>query len=283
MRSLPLMALLLALSNSAPCQPSAATASIETSDQSPADVNNSSSAGQAATPNPEETVAAAHQLLEHGKAQEAITMLEHLAGSSGKRPKGLQHELGIAYYRTGKLVTAEQAFAKAIKDDPSDLESVQTRGLTLYRICRPNTNGSAYNLGAGKFDAATDSVQYFTASPYELGGSNCGTSQNQPCPTSFGPYVRPAIRTFGNIYRDSLYGPGYFNTDLSVYKGFLLTQSLSFQFRADAFNLFNRANFGEPNPCVDCQGSQAGLITSTVASQDGSSMRRLQLVVRFEF
>jgi hypothetical protein len=150
-------------------------------------------------------------------------------------------------------------------------------------ICRPNTNGSAYNLGAGKFDAATDSVQYFTPSPYELGGSNCGTSQNQPCPTSFGPYVRPAIRTFGNIYRDSLYGPGYFNTDLSVYKRFLLTESLSFQFRADAFNLFNRANFGQPNPCVDCQGSQAGLITSTVASQDGSSMRRLQLAVRFEF
>jgi tetratricopeptide (TPR) repeat protein len=45
--------------------------------------------------------------------------------------------LGIAYYRTGKLIDAEQAFAKAMTQDPTDVESIQMRGLTLYRLGRP--------------------------------------------------------------------------------------------------------------------------------------------------
>lgn len=140
-------------------------------------------------------------------------------------------------------------------------------------ICRPSHSGNAYNLGAGSFDPVTHSVQYFTPSPYEL-----GTTSN-----SFGPYVRPAVGTFGNINRDSLYGPGYWNTDLSVAKRFPLAESVALQFRAEAFNLFNHANLGMPNSCVDCQGQGAGLITSTVSSQDGTSMRRLQFALRLEF
>ncbi len=46
-------------------------------------------------------------------------------------PKGVQHELGIAYYRTGKLIPAEQAFARAMEEDPNDIESVQMRGLPV--------------------------------------------------------------------------------------------------------------------------------------------------------
>ena len=85
----------------------------------------------------EETLAAAHRQLEHGKAQEAIAMLEQLQAKAGNSAKGVQHELGIAYYRTGKLVPAEQAFARAISQDPRDMESVQMRGLSLYRLGRP--------------------------------------------------------------------------------------------------------------------------------------------------
>jgi hypothetical protein len=103
------------------------------------------------------------------------------------------------------------------------------------------------------------------------------------CPTTFGPYSLPAVGTFGNIHRDSLYGPGLVNTDLSVAKKFALLESVSLQLRADAFNLFNKANLGQPNSCIDCQNSNAGLITSTIGSQDGTSMRRLQFAVRLEF
>ena len=83
----------------------------------------------------EETLKAAQQKLEHGQPQEAIAMLEKLAASGAA--KGVQHELGIAYYRTGKLISAEQAFGRAIEEDSNDIESVQMRGLTLYRLGRP--------------------------------------------------------------------------------------------------------------------------------------------------
>jgi tetratricopeptide (TPR) repeat protein len=82
-----------------------------------------------------ETLVAAHQKLEYGDPNEAVAMLEKLA--SANDAKGVQHELGIAYYRTGKLVFAEQAFAKAMTEDPNDIESVQMRGLSLYRLGRP--------------------------------------------------------------------------------------------------------------------------------------------------
>jgi tetratricopeptide (TPR) repeat protein len=85
----------------------------------------------------EETLADAHQKLEHGKQEEAIAMLEQLATAAGGTHRGVQHELGIAYYRTGKLLSAERAFARAIDEDPSDMESMQMRGLSLYRLGRP--------------------------------------------------------------------------------------------------------------------------------------------------
>ena len=51
--------------------------------------------------------------------------------------KGASRQLGIAYYRSGKLIDAERAFAAAMAQDPADLESVQMRGLTLYRLGQP--------------------------------------------------------------------------------------------------------------------------------------------------
>jgi len=86
---------------------------------------------------PQEILAAAHEKLEHGQAQEAIAMLEKLAAVPGEQARGVQHELGIAYYRTGKLIPAEQAFGRAMREDPNDIESVQMRGLSLYRLGRP--------------------------------------------------------------------------------------------------------------------------------------------------
>jgi hypothetical protein len=115
-------------------------------------------------------------------------------------------------------------------------------------------------------------VTYFQASPTVLANGE-----------SFGPYMRPAAGTFGDIFRDSLNGPGLVNTDLSVAKTFRITERVSAQFRTDFFNLFNHPNLGEPNSCVDCQNGTAGKITDIISTQDGSSMRRLQFGFRFNF
>jgi Carboxypeptidase regulatory-like domain/TonB-dependent Receptor Plug Domain/TonB dependent receptor len=53
----------------------------------------------------------------------------------------------------------------------------------------------------------------------------------------------------GNAGRNSITGPGLGNLDLSLYKNFALrkiSESASVQFRAEFFNILNRANFGAP-------------------------------------
>jgi len=80
-------------------------------------------------------VSAAHEKLERGDPNEAVATLEKLA-AGGVSGNGLQHELGLAYYRSGKLVAAEQTFARAMAEDANDIESVQMRGLSLYRLGR---------------------------------------------------------------------------------------------------------------------------------------------------
>ena len=92
-----------------------------------------------------------------------------------------------------------------------------------------------------------------------------------------------ATGTFGNAGRDSLFGPSLFNMDLSVAKSFNFTERLIFQLRAEAFNVFNHVNLGQPDSCVDCQDGNAGYISSTIGSQDGTSMRRLQFAARLQF
>jgi carboxypeptidase family protein len=146
-----------------------------------------------------------------------------------------------------------------------------------------NKTGQAVHTSVGSLNKITHKVQFFTPVPFVLGGNNCGAAQNQPCPTSFGPYSRAPFGTFGNLGRDSVLGPGYINTDLSVTKSVSVTEQLKLQFRADFFNLFNHVNLGQPDSCVDCQDGSAGTISSIVSSQDGSSMRRIQLSARIQF
>jgi len=78
----------------------------------------------------------AHEAIEHDHADEAIAILQPLA-SAQPPVKGVQHELGLAYYSSGNLMKAKQAFEQAVQEDPSDMESVQLEGLVLYRLGQP--------------------------------------------------------------------------------------------------------------------------------------------------
>ena len=60
------------------------------------------------------------------------------------------------------------------------------------------------------------------------------------------PVSAGGVFHFGNLGRNEVYGPGFANTDLSISRtsGWAAAR---LQFRMEAFNLFNRANFGQPN------------------------------------
>lgn len=65
---------------------------------------------------------------------------------------------------------------------------------------------------------------------------------------------------FGNTVRNNLRGPGFFETDLSIYRTFRFTEHVEFQLRAEALNATNHANFA--NPTSDVNNASFGYITS---------------------
>ncbi len=140
-------------------------------------------------------------------------------------------------------------------------------------LCRPNAVGTGpqASLNKGAFNPTGHNVPYFNPVPTLAYAGQVS-----------GPYSRPFPGTFGNIERDSLFGPGLINTDVALAKKFFLTERVNFQLTAQAFNVFNHPNLNNPSSCVDC-GSSSGLITDIVASQDGTTMRRLQFAARFQF
>jgi outer membrane receptor protein involved in Fe transport len=91
-------------------------------------------------------------------------------------------------------------------------------------------------------------------------------------------FAVPAPYTFGNAGRTFGSGPGAINLDGSVLKDFAIRESAVVQFRLEALNFLNHANFANPDTR---QGSATfGQITSLVA---GNQSRILQVGVHVKF
>jgi hypothetical protein len=86
----------------------------------------------------------------------------------------------------------------------------------------------------------------------------------------------------GQLNRNSLVGPKYVDTDLSVAKRFKINESAGLTFQAGFFNLFNHPNFAIPDTNLVNLGSTFGQSTQTFAPGQGGA-RVTQLALRFEF
>ncbi len=94
-------------------------------------------------------------------------------------------------------------------------------------------------------------------------------------------FVLPTAGTWGNVGRGVYRGPGLASADLSLLKDITLSERGTLQFRAECFNVSNRANFGTPNVVVFSGAAvspSAGLITNTV-----STSRQLQFGLKLMF
>jgi hypothetical protein len=82
-------------------------------------------------------------------------------------------------------------------------------------------------------------------------------------------FVLPTPGTYGDLGRGTYTGPGLAEVDLSAFKDTRIVERANLQFRAEFFNIFNRANFDTPNAVV-FQGTSysgsAGLITATATT-----------------
>ena len=96
-------------------------------------------------------------------------------------------------------------------------------------------------------------------------------------------FALPAAGVYGNSGRNRFRGPGLWQADIGISKKFRLTESANLDFRTEMFNLFNRAQYG--NPVSARNNSTFGTILATAndgATGTGTS-RQLQFMLRLNF
>jgi hypothetical protein len=90
---------------------------------------------------------------------------------------------------------------------------------------------------------------------------------------------------FGTAGRNSIFGPGLFGLSASLFKHFKITERVGAEFRAEAFQITNTPQFG--NPQASLTSSTFGDITGTVGSGSGvngtGGGRALQLAIKLNF
>jgi hypothetical protein len=181
-------------------------------------------------------------------------------GMAGKLIGGWQ--LGtIATFSAGQAFTAAAGFNRS--RDQQD--RVADRPNLLPGADNNHTSGTTAGCGTGS-----------QAIP---SGQKLGTPERyfDPC-----VFALPEAGTYGNLGRNTVVGPGVATVDLSLTKITTLTERLKMDFRAEFFNLLNRANFGLPNAQVFGTNEQpagtAGRITSTTTTS-----RQIQFALKFAF
>jgi len=88
-------------------------------------------------------------------------------------------------------------------------------------------------------------------------------------------FVPNAVGTYGNIGKDSLRGPRLFSTDLALLKDGKVGERVTYEFRAEFYNVFNNVNFGAPD--AGLQDSNFGQISSA------NDPRILQMALKVKF
>ncbi|HTY83114.1 MAG TPA: tetratricopeptide repeat protein [Silvibacterium sp.] len=81
-------------------------------------------------------LAAIQKLIDRGQAKQALAQLDAAEAQQPAMP-GIERLKGMAFYAEGDYTEADQALAKALQQDPKDIEAAEYRGLTLFRLGKP--------------------------------------------------------------------------------------------------------------------------------------------------
>jgi hypothetical protein len=115
--------------------------------------------------------------------------------------------------------------------------------------------------------------------------------------TRFGPPPEPLVAQnttvpwattskdpqLGNLGKNTMYGPGTNNWDLSIYRNLKFTERLNGQLRLESYNTFNHTQFSGYNTSLqfDTKGNQVNAAFDT--PNGARPARRVQIAVRLNF
>ena len=158
-------------------------------------------------------------------------------------------------------------------------------GWSLSSILRFNS-GNPFSLTADQPRKGRKRLVYVDGSRLDLvpgGNQNPIRPQNPDEYFDASQFGFPEPFYQGNLGRNHIFTPGVANVDFTVMKDTSLAESTTLQFRAEFFNLFNRANFNSPagRSLFDRRGnprSNAGEITGT-----RTTSRQIQVALKLIF
>jgi hypothetical protein len=137
-------------------------------------------------------------------------------------------------------------------------------------------DGSLGCSGTGEFWVQNGTISY------QKNFDNANGAAGQTWFTASSPFTAPAPYTFNTQtgIRDNIYNPGFNNVNLGLFKKVAVTERFGFQFRAEAFNAFNKDNLG--GVTLDPTNANFGKVT-TKQNNANQDARNLQLSLRFYF
>ena len=106
-------------------------------------------------------------------------------------------------------------------------------------------------------------VNYKTATGGNLVAASSPSAARYAVYLNSAAFSNPTQGTWGNSGRNAFRGPGFFTFDTSLVKNTQIREGVSFQFRAEIFNLFNRTNLANPSASNPVGSSSFGRITAT--------------------
>lgn len=190
-----------------------------------------------------------------------------IARDRGLSSFDVRHNLVFSYIwdvpiGRGRRVDLENPWLNAI------VGGWQFNGITTARSGTPFTPSLSFNP-----------AQSGHARPDRIGDGNLPRSQRS-AHLWFDPaaFAAPTPFNYGTAGRNILVGPGFFNTDVGLFKRFRFAGAgrHEIQIRLEAFNVFNEPHYQQPSATVDLL--QAGRITGI-----RGTMREMQLGLKFLF
>ncbi|HEY2392215.1 MAG TPA: TonB-dependent receptor [Candidatus Angelobacter sp.] len=168
--------------------------------------------------------------------------------------------------------------------------------LVAFNSSSFNGLGSTITLNAsGPIKTSGNPLGQWISNPSVL-SVPCTLTSTSPTAT---PTCVPGTLTFGNMGRNSVYGPGFANMDLALAKNTKISERLNMQIRVDAFDVLNHPNYGQPGasggflaaslqPTFASNAGNQFTTFSTIGSTrfptgDSGSARQLQFAVKLQF
>jgi hypothetical protein len=147
---------------------------------------------------------------------------------------------------------------------------------TIYDSSNPSAQGGAPEISG-----------FFSSRPNLVGNPNSGSCvrpheasapvHTANCWFNFSAFASAQSGQFGNVGRNTLDGPAFQEWDFSALKNIPIRESMSLQFRAELFNIFNNVNFRLPNNDLNSGPNNVGKIA---AAQPG---RIVQFALKLMF